>query len=817
MLQDLRYAARTLRKAPTLLAVAVVALGLSIGANTAIFTVVNTVLLRSLPYEDPERLVTLVRTRPSGATRGVSIPKFFVWKTAAEDVFESMAVYDSSGPGMSLSHEGEPERIKAIRVSEGFFDLFRTRPARGRFFSFEDDQPGGGRVAVVSHSLWTHRFGAHPELIGRALLLNGEAHTVIGITLPDFEANPPADVWLPLQADPSSTNQAHFLLGAARLRSGTTLETANARMKLVAEESRRRFPDAMAGEESAGVVPMRKAVTGDIQPMLLIIWGAVGLVQIIACANVANLLLMRSVLRAKEMGVRICLGATRSRLLAQLLVESVLLATVGGAVGLLLGTWGLRVLLSMTPPDLPRFAELAARGALDPAVLGFTLLLSVVSGVLFGLTPGLRASQIDLNSALKNDSGHSSPGGSTLRAQGAIVVLEVAVGLVLLVAAGLLVRTAAFLNQVDPGFRSENVLTFKTALSGIRYSTRAAVTQYARTLTERVESVPGVEAAAYVSFLPTEQSPEIGFEILGHDRSASNSGGTAKWRFVSYRYFDVLDLRLVRGRLLVEGDTATAPAVAIVNEAMARKYWANADPLGQRITIGTRLGPGLSGVAREIVGVVGDTRESGLALDPPPVLYMPQPQMSDSFTALTNSIVPTSWVVRVSGSPMTLAERLRREVTAIDPLQASAEWKPMSGVLQESKSTRNFLLLLLIVFAGIALSLAAIGIYGVFSYATEQRTLEIAIRLALGAQPRQVRSLLLVRGLTLASIGIAIGLLAATAASRVLSGMLFGVPATDPLTFIAAAVVLSTVAAVAAWIPAQRSKRVHPATAIRYQ
>ncbi len=814
LLQDARYAVRAMKRSPGTTAVAVLALALGIGANTAIFTVVNAVLLRPLPYPAADRMVSLVRTYPNGYGPSVSVPKFITWKQG-NPLLENVAVYDFMGPGVSISGEGEPEQIKAIRASVEFFPLFRVAPAAGRFFNAEEDHPGGPRVVVISHGLWQRRFGADPGLVGRTVVLSGEPYTVIGVTAAGFEANPPADVWLPLQADPNSVNQGHYLLCAGRLKPGVTLAAANARMKVVAEEFRRRYPDTMSKQESAGVMPMRDLVVGDIRPLLLIVLGAVALVLLIACANVANLLLARAAAREREIAIRTALGAGRGRLVRQLLTESCLLGLAGGVLGLLLGLWVLRILLLFTPAGLPRLAEMTPGSGLDLRVLGFSLLLSLLTGILFGLAPAVQASRPDLNSTLKEGMARTTAGVRHLRARGLLVVSEMALGLVLLIGAGLLIRSAASLRGVQPGFDTAHALTFKTALSGARYSNTASVTTFSRAVIQRLESLPGVQSAANVINLPTEPGPDLNFEIAGRPASAANATGDEQWRFISPHFFKAMGIPLLRGREFSDTDTAKSPAVVIINAALARKYWPKEDPLGQRITIGRGLGKEFDDPTREIVGVVGNVNEFGLDRQPPAIMYIPGAQVNDALTALGNRILPTAWVARTAVDPMTLAGAVRREVTAVDRQQAVFEFRSLDQVMERALANRRFILLLLSVFAAVALTLAAIGIYGVMSYAVEQRTHEIGIRIALGAGQGDVQGLVVRHGMTLAAIGVAIGLAAAFGLTRVLANLLFGVKATDPLTFAAVAAALSAVALIATWLPARRASRVDPVIALR--
>ncbi len=812
ILQDIRFAVRAMRKNPGFTAVAVAALALGIGANTAIFTVVNAVLLRPLPYPDPGRLVFLARTYPAGHGTAVSIPKFTTWKRGTTTVFSDVAAYDFLGPGVSLSGQGQPEQIKAVHASVGYFRVFGVRPAAGRFFSDEEDRPGGPRVAVISHGLWKRRFGADPSVVGRPLVLSGEPYVVVGIAGAGFDPSPAADVWLPLQADPASANQGHYLLCAARLRGHVTLARANAQMKLAGEEFRRRFPNFMDKQEHAGAVPMQEQIVGDIRPTLLVMLGAVGFVLLISCANVANLLLARAAVREKEIAIRIAIGAGRRRLVQQLLTESALLALAGGLLGLILGFWGLRVLLAFAPTEIPRLTESTS---LDPRILGFTVLLSLATGVLFGMAPALHISRPDVNSTLRENSGRSTSSVRHARARGLLVITEMALGLVLLIGAGLLVRSALSMRAVQPGFRTRDVLTFKVALTGPRFESTAGVAQFVRQVAERLEGIPGVRTAGLMINLPTEPGPDLPFDIAGRPASANNATGDEQWRFASPHALQAMGVPLLRGRFFSDTDSAKSPAVLIINEAMARRYWPKQDPLGQRLTIGKGLGPEFADSTREIVGVVGNVHEYGLAAEPPPMMYVPQTQVSDALTAFGNKIVPLAWLVRTQGDPLAMTAAVRREIAAVDSEQAVFDFRSMDQVLAKSMATQRFILLLLGGFAAIALLLAAIGIYGVMSYDVEQRTHEIGIRVALGAGEGDVVRLVVRQGMLLAGTGVALGLAAAFGVTRLLAAMLYGVKATDPVTFAGVSLILGAVAFAATYIPARRATRVDPVTALR--
>ncbi len=811
---DIRYAFRTMWKTPGFTAAAILALTLGIGANTAIFTVINAVLLRPLPYRDAGRLVQLTRKFPQGRPFTISLPRFFAWKRATADVLADVAVYDFMGPGVSLSGEGQPEQIKAIHVSQDYFSLFGVQPVAGRFFTGEEDHPGGPRVAVLSHALWIRRFGGDQGVVGRPVLLSGEQYVVVGIAAAGYEPNPPAEIWLPLQADPNSTNHGNYLLCGARLKPGVTLGRADAAMKAAAEQFRRVYPDEISKEETAEAVPLRDFLVGEIRPLLLITFGAVGCVLLIACTNVANLLLARGATREKELALRTAVGAGRARLIRQLLTESGLLAAAGGAFGILLGWWGLNLLLVFAPSELPRLSELAARQGLDWTVLGFTLGLSIFTGVLFGLAPALHISRPDVSTLLREGSGRTSAAKGHMRARALLIVTEIALGVVLLAGAALLIRTVMSMRSVAPGFDTAHVLTFRTALSGSRYGKTAGAALFSRQVVERLESLPGIQAAATAVSLPTMIGPDMPFEIEGRKEK---SGGDEFWRFVSPHFFKALQVPLLRGRVFAETDVQGAPAVVIINDALARKYWPKDDPIGQRITIGKGIAAEMADPTREIVGVVGSVHEAGLDQDSPPVMYVPQAQVSDGLTALINQALPVAWVLSTAGESMAAAATVRREIAAVDPQQAVFEFRSMGQVLGQSMATRNFLLVLLTVFAAVALLLAAIGIYGVMSYSVEQRTNEIGVRMALGAGRPQVLWMVMRQGTLLIVTGVVVGLAGAYATTRVLSTLLFGVKAADPTTFAGVAVVLSAVALVAILVPAYRATHVNPVEALRWQ
>jgi predicted permease len=817
MLHDLRYAIRMLLKSPGFTAIAVAALALGISANTAIFTVIDRVLLRPLPYKDANRLVYLERKFPDGNGGSVSIPKFNVWKTATS--IENASAYDFGGSGMNLSSDGLPEQVKTIHVSENYFRLFAVNPILGRTFTHDEDTPNGPRVAVIGNGLWKRRFGGDPNLPGRAILLNGEPYTVIGIMGADYESDPKADVFIPLQPDPNSTNQGHYLFVGARMKPGVTMPRLNAELKLVGDKFRRLYPQWMDKTESVGAVTMREFETGPVKTTLWILLGAVGFVLLIACANVANLLLVRAASRSREIAVRVAIGAGRKHIFRQLLTESVLLAAAGGVAGVFLGSVGLRLLLSFAPGDLPRMPDaenLSALTLLDWRILLFTLGVSLLTGVVFGLVPALQISRPDLNQALREGGARTTGGSRRQLTRSVLVVTEIALSLVLVIGAVLMIRTFAAVSSVKPGFDTANVLTMKTSLAGVKYDTAAKMEALIRNMQEHFESLPGVEAAAYAFNLPVEGGVDLPFTIVGHPPPHGDPyQGDQQYRLVSAHYFHALGIPLRRGRLFNDADSSRGAPVVILNEAFAKKYWPKEDPLGQTIMIGHGLGPEFEDKPRLIVGIVANVREQGLDQDLVPVYYVPESQAPDGVVALGNRVLPSSWILRTRGNPSALAGSVQRETLRVDPQLPVAQILSMAQIVSKSTARQNFNMLLLGIFAGVALLLAAVGIYGVMAHTVEQRTAEIGIRVALGARQMQMLVLIMRHGLLLAGIGVAVGLAAAYGLTRLLAGLLFGVTANDPATFVIVSVILTTVALLASFIPARRAARVDPVVALR--
>ena len=812
---DLKQAFRMLRRSPGFAATAILALALGIGANTAIFSVVNAVLLKPLPYPQADRLVVLMNSSPQGTFPAASVPKFNIWR-AQTQVLEDVVAYDVGGPGINVGGGDRPEQLKGIHVSHDFFQLFGAPVTLGRAFTTEEDLPRGGNVAVLSDGLWHRRYGADPTVIGRTISLGNEPYTIIGIVAPGFSFDPAPDLYLPFQADPNSTQQAHYFRVSGRLKEGVDLKTANAALGLAAEEFKRKFPGALGPKGSFAVDSMQRLVVRDVRTALLILLGAVGFVLLIACANVANLQLARASVRSREIAIRAAIGAGRGRIIRQLLTESVLLAVMGGVLGLLLGLGGVRALLAANPGNIPRVGADGSAVTLDWQVFGFTLALSVLTGILFGLIPALQASRADLNITLKETASRGGGGMRQNKARGVLVVVEMALAIVLLVGAGLLIRTFAALHQVAPGFDSHNVLTMNVAMTGGRYDHTAAIADLARQADERIEAIPGVEAAAASSFLPLEGGLGLGFAIEGRAQTDGPSNGGAGWAYVTYRFFDVFKIPVLRGRVFTERDNESAPGVVVINEAFAKKYWPNGNPIGQRLTIGAGMGAAFKEGAREIIGVVANARDGGLNDDPSPEMFTPLPQVRDGVMALNNTFMPIEWVVRTKVESFSVSTPIVNVFQNLADLPAS-HLRSMDQVVVQSTARDQFNTLLLGVFAFIAILLASIGLYGLMAYSVAQRTVEFGIRLALGASGPGLRNMVVGQAMRLALAGIAIGLAASYGLTRFMATMLFEVKATDPVVFGSVAVILAVIAFLASYLPARRALRVDPLIALRYE
>ncbi len=805
--QDFRYGARMLAKSPTFTVAALLTLALGIGANSAIFSVVNTVLLRPLPYKDPGRLVMIWEDNSrQGFPRNTLPPANFADYREQNHVFEGMAAL--TGRSFNLTGVGEPERIDGLRVSANLFQILDAQPQLGRVFSIDEDQPATGHVVILSNRLWQRRFNSDPAIVGKTVTLNGEGYTVVGVMPPDFQfhgALPGADdeLLVPIAFSPreAASRGGHYLNVVARLKPGVTLEKAQAEMSSIAQRLQQQYPEHNTGVGSV-VVSLHEQLVGDIRPALLVLLGAVGFVLLIACANVANLLLARAAARHKEIATRVALGAGRARLVRQFLTESLLLSTAGGLLGLLLSLWGVSMLKQFIPENISQVKAITV----DAKVLGFTLLISLLTGVVFGLAPALQASKVNLSEMLKEGGRDSSTGRRGNRVRALLVIAEVAVSLVLLIGAGLLINSFLRLRNVDPGFRAENLLTMRVALPRSKYPDHAHRAAFYTEMLRRVEALPGVKSAAMTSPLPLIYNGDsMGVTIEGRPMPTGQEPDVVT-RVVSSHYLRSMSIRLLQGRELGDQDRADTMPVAVINETMARRFWPGEDPIGKR------LAPG-SAVEHDdwitIVGIVNDVRQFELSAMPKPQMYLSYEQ-SEPFLL-------RDLVVKTDVEPSSLAGMVRSTIWTIDRDQPVSNIATMEEILSQSVKRERFSMLLLAVFATLALVLAAVGIYSVMSYAMAQRTHEIGIRMALGAQTRDVLRLVIGQGLKLALAGVAIGILIAFALTRLMTSLLFGVSATDPLTYVAISLVLVGVAVLASYIPARRAAKVDPMIALRQE
>jgi putative ABC transport system permease protein len=799
LLQDLRYGLRLLLRSPGFALAAIVSLALGIGANTAIFSVVNTVLLRPLPYPDVERVMMVWDSNPGrGWDQFAVSPGNFVDWQARQTVFDTLVALRTRS--LVLTGHDEPERLSGLLATEQLFDLTGKPPALGRAFAARDFEAGAEHVVVLTDALWKRRFGGRNDILGAPLTLGDEPYTVVGI-LPSGATLPTgAELLAPLvlTADEKQQHGAHYLLAMGRLKPGLAPGAAATAMRDLARQIESEHKDSNTGW-TVRLVPLYEAVVGGIRPALLLLTLAVGVVLLIACANVANLLLARAATRRGEMAVRAALGAGRGRLVRQLLTESLLLSGLGGALGLVLGTWAVDLIKVLQPATLPRVQSLAV----DGRVLVFTFLVTVVTGLLFGAVPGALLSRASLQGTLQQG-GRGVRGRLSRRMRGALVAAQVALSLVLLVAAGLQIRSLARLLAVDPGFDPANVLTLKVNLPDRRYPDDARQAAFYQRAVADLAALPGVVSAAAVSTVPISDDDLIfSITVEGRPPAPPEEARSANWYSVSPDYFKTLRIPLVRGRLFTAADAATTPRVALINETMARLIFPGQDPLGQHLIMGVD-----GKVVRDIVGVVGDVRHYGL--DRAVTMQMYEPCAQRPWDAMT-------FMLRAAARPDTLAPAARRAILAIDPGQPVSEVRTLQAIVDLSTAQRRFTLVLLALFALVALVLASVGLYGVVAYSVTQRTHEIGVRMALGAQRGEILALVLRQGMGMALWGVLAGLLGAAALARVMSGLLFGVSARDPITFATTVLILTTVALGATWLPARRATRVEPTSALRYE
>ena len=796
--QDIRYGVRGLWKSPGFVAAAVLVLALGIGANSAIFSVVNAVLLRPLPYRNAARLVWVGGKVGSNPRASVS-PADFVDYRAQSSSFEEFAASTSVSFPLNLTGAGEPERLTGYLVTTNYFRAFGVQPLLGRAFNPEEERTASGApVVVLSYGLWQRRFGADPSVVGKTVTIDGKGATVIGVAPQSFQYPAGTEIWAPLSFDSPEmkVRRAHFLRPVGLLKPGVTAAQAQAETDAIARRLEQQYPESNTNW-SLNLVPLQEQVVGNVRTSLWVLLGAVGFVLLIACANVANLMLARATARHKEIAIRTALGASRGRVVRQLLTESLLLSLAGGAVGVLLAMWSVDALVSLAQGNVPRAAEVGV----DARVLGFTLAVSVLTGAVFGLFPALRASKPDLNEVLK-EGGRSSAGARHNRVRSSLVVAEVALALMLLVGAGLLIRSFVGLQQVNPGFDARGVLTTRISLSRSKYAKPEQGAQFFDELQQRVAALPGVEAVGTISELPLSGQPnDTYFTVAEHPPQDSKEQVTADFRRTNHGYFRAMSIPLLRGRGFTEQEARADAKVTVINETLARSFFPDEDPVGKHLVIET------DGKAPyEIVGVVADVRHRSLDAGVYQMMYVPTLKVSNN-----------NLVVRTASDPAGLASAVRQQVAAIDRDQPVSTIRTMADVLSESVAQQRFRTTLLGGFASVALLLAAVGIYGVISYSVTQRTHEIGVRMALGAQRRDVVRLVVRGGLGLTLLGVGLGLAGSFALTRVMSGLLFGVSATDPLTYAGITLLLTSVALLACYRPARRATRVDPMIALRYE
>jgi len=813
---DVRFAVRSLLKAPAFTVVAILVIAVGIGANTAVFSVINTVLLKPLTYPDPQSLVHLMNTGDQGSFPGANVPKFNIWRQQT-GIFHQVAAYLSGGAGLNLTGNDQPEQVQGVHVTTDYFSILGAPVIAGRTFTAAEDSPHGGNVVVLSYGLWTRRFGGDRAIIGKSIQLNGQPYQVVGVIGREFITDNPADLWLPFQFELTSPDQAHYFGVIARLKSGVTVPMANAQLKLAANQYRSTYPGTLGPNGGFGVVLWQELMVRDTRSSLYVLLGAVGLVLLIACANVANLLLIRATARKRELATRSALGAGRWHIIRQLLTESLVISLTGGILGLILGFAGVRFLLAINPGSIPRIGEDGSAVTVDSHVLLFTLGISVLTGIFFGLIPAITASRKNLAAILNESSNRAGVGFRSGKVRSVLVVSEMALALVLVIGAALLIRTFMKLQAVDPGFDTHNVLTMAMSISGDRFQKSSGVAQVIHDGTERIKAVPGVTAAAAACCLPLQGGFGLPFNIVGRANGNNPNTGGAGYFPVSWSYFDVFKVPVLRGRNFTERDNGSAPGVVIINEAMARQFWPKADPLNDRVEIGPGMGPVFAEPPRQVIGVVGNTRDGGLNQDPGPTMYIPVAQMPDKVTELNSRIAPLEWIVRTRMEPHTLTAAVTnaiREATGGLPV---AHIRTMDEIVVLTTSRERFNMLLLTVFGASALLMAAIGIYGLMAYSVQQRTQELGVRMALGAQAANIRNMVIRQGMLLAAIGLVIGVAGAFWLTKFLTGLLFGVKTWDPLAFILTPILLSAVALLAVWLPARKATRVDPMSALRFE
>jgi predicted permease len=810
---DIALAFRMLRKNPSLTVAALLAISLGIGANTVLFSVVEGVLLRPLNYPQADRIVELTRKFPGfDEAWSVAAAKFDFWRTHNRS-FSAVAAISFVANPVNFDANGEPERVETLYTSSEYPAVMGVNPTRGRFFSRAEDVPNGGNYAVLTDAFWRSRLHRDSNVIGHALNLAGKAYTVIGIMPRGFESEPKADVLLPLQLAINPADHSNNYRVIARLKPGVTLAAAKRDMARVAGQFRQQYKTAIGPNESVGVVGYREWLTRGVRLPLLILLGAVGLVLLIACANVANLLLARSAAREQEIAIRTALGASRGRLIRQLLTESAVLSFAGAAGGLLLASLALPAVIAAAPANLPRASTIQ----LNWPVLVFTIVLSLATGILFGIVPAIQASRRGINNPLRESGTRTATQSSGNWIRQSLVVAEVALSLVLLAGAGLLLQTFVKLSGVNPGFDARNVLVLEMSINDARLNGNPAIGQMVESVATRLRTVNGVTSVAASAFLPLQIGPDLPFQIVGHFVDPDKAPDEFI-RYVSPHYFDTMRMKLVAGRDFNRRDVLTAPPVAIVNEAFAQKYFPKTTALGQKLLIGAGMTlPFREDTPREIVGVVSDTHEQGLGVAPDPVMYESLAQVPSDVLVFDAKVFPLRWLIRTNSNPLAFAPEIRRSSEIATGGIPLSHPQTLEDVVGSSISQQQFLMTLLSVFAGLALFLGSIGLYGVLSYGVARRTRELGIRSALGANRSDLLALIVRQGMTMTGIGIVIGIVASLGLTQFLSSVLYGVTPQDPAVLIAVTAVLILVALAACLVPARRAASIDPVIALREQ
>jgi putative ABC transport system permease protein len=827
VLQDFRFAVRMLRKTPGFTLTAIAALTLGIGANVAIFSVVNTAILKPLRAPDPDRIVQVEEAFEGVPSSGTGLPEFNLWKEQT-NVFQDVSAYRLDR--VNLTDQSAPELIPVARVTLDFLHLFGAPVLRGRTFTADEDRPHGAHVAVLSYGFWSRHFGSDPQILGKSITLGSENYVVIGILASNFDTEQfeqIPDVWIPFQIEADTNDHGSYCFVAARLKPGVTVPVAIAQLQSVAEEYRRRFP-SWNPKETFTVQPLREAMGNNSRPLIMLLAGAVTFVLLIACANVANLMLVRGTGRMHEIAIRVAVGAGRGRVIRQLLTESTLLSLAGGALGVIFGIAGIRALLALYPGNLPlssptnplhipRIGESGSAVNLDWRVLGFTLLVSLVTGLLFGILPAFQACRADLNDLLKENSGRTSSGVRHYKMRSLLVISEMALALVMAIGSALLIRTYIALRSVDPGFNSHNVLTMQMSLTDTRFEKTSEMDRLVRDGVSRTQALPGVTAAAAACCLPLETVWQLPLIVVGRPLGGPyhRFGG---WTFISPNYFDVFNIPVLRGRAFTERDDAKAPAVVIINEAMAKTLWPTSDPLGDRLIIGKGMRPEYEKDSpRQIIGIVGDVRDTVLNRPPRPAMYVPIAQLPDGINIINLRLLPITWIVRTRVAPHSLSLAIENDLQQASGGLPISAIRSMDEVEAQATARERFEMLLMTVFGCSALLLAAIGIYGLIAYSVQQRMHEIGIRLALGAESRNVRNMVLFQGMRLALVGVALGIIAAFGLARFIAGFLFGVKSSDLTIFISVPLLLTAVSLLAVWLPAHRATRMNLLEVLRYE